>query len=155
MWGGFNWFIVGTILGSSLTNNKNSHFINCTTCVMKKSGDEVDWKAFAGDCREISNDSHCVWTVAVAFSGGTLQSGWATGATQCYDSIHTSISSAKNDYRQCFCRGKIRLRDLSPACHVRSKLVLPSHLHVCGWSISGSCTHWPACKQPRDADGIR
>ena len=40
----------------------------------------------------------------------TVPSGWATGATtQCDDSIHTYISSAKNDYRQCFYRGKIRL----------------------------------------------
>jgi hypothetical protein len=62
----------------------------------------------------------------------TLPSGWATGATKCYDSVHTSISSAKNVYRQRFCRGKIRLRDLEPACNVRSKRVLPSQLHVCG-----------------------
>ena len=61
-----------------------------------------------------------------------LPNGWATRATQFYDSIHTSISSAKNDNRQCFCRGKIRLRDLGAACNVRSKLVLPSHLRVCG-----------------------
>jgi hypothetical protein len=70
------------------------------------------------------------WLQPPAFR--TLSSGWAAGATQFYDSIHTSISSAKSDYRQCFCHGKIRLRDLDPACNVRSKLVLPSHLHVCG-----------------------
>jgi hypothetical protein len=57
---GFNWFSVGSIWGSSLTGNKNSHLMKSTTCVMKTSDDAVDGEAFAGDCRGISSDSHCV-----------------------------------------------------------------------------------------------
>ena len=69
VWVGINWSSVWSIRGSSLTGNKNSRFIKCTTFMMTTSGDAVDGESFDGDCREISSDSHCVGIMAVVASG--------------------------------------------------------------------------------------
>ena len=49
---------------------------------------------------------------------GTLPCGWTTGVPRSLTSVHTSHSSAQNEYKHCVWCGKIHLTDSGLACGV-------------------------------------